>query len=335
MRAKREIAMKAAIVRGAGQTPVYGNFAEPVPSPGHNRIEVTAAAISHVVKSRASGKHYSSSDQFPFVVGIDGVGRLDDGRRVYFAMPKAPYGSMAERAVVPSAQCLILPDDLGDVTAAAIANPGMSSWAAYTERAKLTAGETVLVNGATGTAGRLAVQIAKHLGAKKVIATGRNADALQSVMALGADVTIPLVESETALEDRFKEQFAEGVDVVIDYLWGKSAERLLIAGAKAGADAVPIRFVQIGAVSGPDITLPSAALRSSAIELMGSGLGSVPLDRFVCCIGKLLQATMPGGFKIAAKPVSLSEVEQAWPKDDSTRRTVFTMNGRVEDGRGS
>jgi NADPH:quinone reductase-like Zn-dependent oxidoreductase len=211
------------------------------------------------------------------------------------------------------------------VTAAAIANPGMSSWAAYTERAQLKAGETVLVNGATGTAGRLAVQIARHLGAGKVIASGRNVDALRSVAALGADVTIPLVEPEPALEDCFKEHFAEGVDVVIDYLWGKSAERLLSAGAKAGKDAAPIRFVQIGSVSGANITLPSAALRSSAIELMGSGLGSIPLDRFINAIGGLMQATVLGGFKIATKPVPLSEVEQAWSRDDSARRTVFTV----------
>ncbi|HXY98438.1 MAG TPA: zinc-binding alcohol dehydrogenase family protein [Stellaceae bacterium] len=318
--------MKAAVVRGAGQTPVYGDFAEPVPSAGENRIAVTAAAISPVVKSRASGAHYSSSGRFPFVVGIDGVGRLDDGTRVYFVLPKAPYGSMAEQAVVPSAQCLPLPDGLDDVTAAAIANPGMSSWAAYTERARLKVGETVLVNGATGTAGRLAVQIAKHLGARKVIATGRNADALRSLAALGADATIALVGSEAALENSFKEQFAEGVDVVIDYLWGKSAECLLIAGAKAGAEAVPIRFVQVGSASGPDITLPSAVLRSSAIELMGSGIGSIPLDRLVNAVGGLLQATLPGGFKIAARPVPLSDVEEAWPKDDSTRRTVFTVD---------
>jgi NADPH:quinone reductase-like Zn-dependent oxidoreductase len=317
--------MKAAIVKAPGQTPVYEEFDDPVPCEGESRIAVTAAAISHVVKSRASGAHYSSSGQFPFVVGIDGVGRLDDGSRVYFVLPRAPYGSMAERTVAPSAQCLALPDELDDVTAAAIANPGMSSWAAYTERAKLKAGETVLINGATGTAGRLAIQIAKHLGAKKVIATARNPDALKSVAALGADVMIALVEDRAAMEDSFKEQFAQGVDVVIDYLWGPSAECLLIAGAKAGEDAVPIRFVQIGSVSGSDITLPSAVLRSSAIELMGSGIGSIPLDRLVLAIGGLLRATVPGGFKIAANPVPLPDVEQVWPRDDSTRRTVFTL----------
>jgi len=191
--------MKAAIVLGAGQTPVYGDFSEPVPYPGEHRIAVTAAAMSPVVKSRASGAHYSSSVRFPFVAGIDGVGRLDDGRRVYFLLPKAPFGSMAERTVAPSAQCLTLPDELDDVTAAAIANPGMSSWAAYKERARLSAEETVLVNGATGTAGRLAVQIAKHLRAAKVIATARNLEALKSIAALGADVTIPLVGEGTAL----------------------------------------------------------------------------------------------------------------------------------------
>jgi len=319
--------MKAAIVRTSGRPPVYADFAEPVPCAGESRITVTAAAISPVVKSRASGRHYSSSGQFPFVAGLDGVGRLDDGRRVYFVLPKAPYGSMAERAVVPAAHCLPVPDGLDDVTAAAIANPGMSSWAAYIERARLKPGETVLVNGATGTAGRLAVQIARHLGAGKVVATGRNAEALRAVAALGADVTIPLGEDPAALEESFQAQFAEGVDVVIDYLWGPSAERLLVAAARAGAEAVPIRFVQVGAVSGPEITLPGAVLRSSAIELMGSGIGSVPLDRFVHCIGGLLQAAGPAGFRIAARPVPLSQVEQAWPEDDSARRTVFTLDG--------
>jgi NADPH:quinone reductase-like Zn-dependent oxidoreductase len=321
--------MKAAIVRGAGQAPVYGDFPEPTASESERIVSVTAAAISSVVKSRASGAHYSSSGQFPFVVGVDGVGRLADGQRVYFVMPRAPFGAIAERTVAPLARLLPLPADIDDITAAAIANPGMSSWAAYTDRARLEAGETVLINGATGTAGRLAIQIAKHLGAAKVIATARDAKALEAAKSLGADVTIPLVEDEAALESAFKDQFAAGVDVVIDYLWGRSAERLLIAAAKAGKDAAPIRFVQIGSMSGPDITLPSAVLRSSAIELMGSGIGSIPFDRLILAIGGLLAATTRSGFQIAATPVPLSEFEQAWPLDDSRRRTVFTMGAAL------
>lgn len=315
--------MKAAIVRGPGLTPVHADFAEPAPEAGEARIAVTAAAISPVVKSRASGSHYSSANRFPFVAGLDGVGRLDDGRRVYFIMPRAPFGSMAERAVAPAAQCLPLPDDLDDLTAAAIANPGMSSWAALAERARLQAGETVLVNGATGTAGRLAVQIARHLGARKVIATGRDAEALGVVAALGADVTIPLGAEDLA--DRLTAQFAEGVDVVLDYLWGPSAASLLAAGAKAGPEGRPIRFVQIGAASGAEIALPAAVLRASAITLLGSGIGSVPPDRMVAAIAGVLQAARPAGLRIATTPVPLAEVEQAWNRDDGGRRTVLTI----------
>lgn len=319
--------MKAAIVLDAGRTPVFGDFQVPVASADEKLISVSAAAISQVVKSRASGKHYSSGNQFPFIVGIDGVGRLDDGRRVYFIMPNAPFGSMAEFAAVRSTQCIELPEALDDVTAAAIANPGMSSWAAYQERAKLKSGETVLINGATGTAGRLAVQIAKYLGASKVIATGRNSESLKALEGLGADVTIPLGQDKSVLEDAFKEQFAAGVDVVIDYLWGESAESLLIAAAKAGKDAVPIRYVQIGSISGPDINLPSAVLRSSAITLMGSGIGSIAFDRLVNATAELLRATVPGNFKIASKTALLADVETAWPLDDGNRRTVFEVGG--------
>ncbi len=281
--------MKAAIVREAGHAPVYGQFAEPIPQAGEQRVAVAAAALSQLVRSRASGTHYSSSGQVPFVVGIDGVGRLDNGARVYFVLPRAPFGSMAEWAVVPAAHILPLPDGLDDVTAAALANPGMSSWAAFTARAQLQAGETVLVNGGTGTSGRLAIQIAKYLGAQKVIATGRNAAALASLAALGADVTILLGDDPAALEEAFKEQFAQGIDVVIDYLWGGSAEGLLVAGAKAGVDARPIRFVQVGSISGSEIRLPAAVLRSSAITLMGSGIGSIPLDRLVTAIGGVVE----------------------------------------------
>jgi NADPH:quinone reductase-like Zn-dependent oxidoreductase len=318
--------MKAAIVMEAGKPPVYRDFKDPVAENGDVLVTVGAAALSNVVRSRAAGTHYSSSGQLPFVVGIDGVGRLDDGRRVYFVLPRAPFGSMSEKTVIRPSQCVTLPDDLDDVTAAAIANPGMSSWAALKERAKLKAGETVLVNGATGTAGSLAVQIARHMGARKVVATGRNAEALKALPGLGADVTIPLGQVGDAFEDALKEQFGgDGIDVVLDYLWGQSAERIIIAGAKAGKEAVPIRFVHIGSVSAPNITLPSAALRSSAITLMGSGIGSIPIDRMVNSIEELMQATIASGFEIATKTYPLSEVEQVWDAASGMSRTVFQM----------
>lgn len=313
--------MKAAIVQRAGEAPIFGEFAEPRPDPGERLIRVTAAALSPLSRARASGTHYSSSGAFPFVPGVDGTGRLEDGRRVYFLLPRAPFGAMAEATVVPDAQWLPLPDGLDDAAAAAIANPGMSSWAALLERARFRAGETVLVNGATGASGRLAVQIARHLGAGKVIATGRDAETLA---ALGADAAISLAGDAEAIEARFRQHFAQGIDIVLDYLWGMSAERLLIAGAKAGAERRPIRFVQIGTASGAEISLPGAVLRSSSIALMGSGLGSVALDRLIAAVGGVLQAAAGGGLTLAKRIVPLSDVERAWQEEDR-QRTVFAV----------
>lgn len=315
--------MKAALVKAAGTLPVYADFTDTVAAEGTVRVKVAASALSHVTKSRASGKHYSSSATFPFVAGVDGTGTLEDGTRVYFVFPEAPFGAMAEYSVVNKARCIPLPAALDDATAAAIAIPGMSSWVALVERAKLVKGETVLINGATGVSGRLAVQIAKHLGAAKVIATGRNAQALQSLQALGADVTISLAQDDDALRAEFRTQFKAGVGVVLDYVWGRSAELLLAGAAQGAPDAVPIRFVQIGAISGADVTLPGAVLRSTAIELMGSGIGSVAMPRILDAIAQLLKAAVPGNFQIATNPVPLSEVEQHWKDDEMRERTVF------------
>jgi NADPH:quinone reductase-like Zn-dependent oxidoreductase len=317
--------MKAAIVREVGASPVYGEFEEPAPGPGEKRVAVTASALSNLTRSRASGVHYSSAGKLPFVPGVDGVGCLDDGQRAYFVLPRSPFGGMGERTVVDCGRCIPVPDGLDDVTAAALPNPAMSSWAALVERAKFVAGETVLVNGATGASGRLAVQIAKHLGAKKVIATGRNTSVLAELATLGADSTVPLTGDWDANETVFEGHFAAGVDVVLDYLWGPSARHLLIAAAKAGEDQAPMRFVHIGAMSSAEISLPGAALRSSAIQLMGSGLGSVPMDRFLTAIRALLAAAVPAGLRIATRVVPLAEVQENWADAGGAPRVVFRV----------
>ncbi len=235
--------MKAAVVFDLAEGPVWADFIDPQPAPGQTLIDVRAAAISHVVKARASGRHYSFDGNLPFVPGIDGVGTTPQGQRVYFAFPTAPFGSMAQRAPVALQNCLPLPDALDDIQAAAMANPGMSAWASLVTRAQLQAGETVLINGATGSAGQLAVQIARYLGAKKIIATGRNA---QSLAALDADECIQLTADDKNLSGQFSAVSAAQIDVVIDYLWGHSAELLLPALAKYTPAGSPVRYVQVG-----------------------------------------------------------------------------------------
>jgi NADPH:quinone reductase-like Zn-dependent oxidoreductase len=324
--------MKAAIITAAGKTPVYGDFSEPVAGDGKEVITVSASALSQFSKSRSSGSHYSSEGVFPSVAGAEGVGRTADGRRVYFVSPEAPYGALAEKSLVRSERCVLIPDGLDDITAAAIANPGMSGWAALVERARLQTGETVLVNGATGTAGRLAVQLAKYLGAGKVIATGRNAAELEEIKTLGADIVIPF--SLGALqpmgtkkyEEALVKEFSNGIDVVIDYLWGESAKTIIIAIAKAVDDAKPVRFVHVGGASREEnIELPGAALRSSAIMLLGSGLKSVPLSALRDAIKNVFEVVESARLKVATKTVPLSEIASTWESASGKPRVVFTV----------
>ena len=324
--------MKAGIITAAGKPPVYGDFKEPVASQGRELITVTASALSHFSKSRSSGSHYSSDGAFPAVAGADGVGRTAEGRRVYFALPEAPYGALAERSLVRAQQCVAVPDGVDDVTAAAIANPGMSAWAALVERAQLQPGETVLVNGATGTAGRLAVQLAKYLGAGKVIATGRNETELQDLLSLGADVAIPFSlgadhpQGAKHHEQALRAEFAHGINVVIDYLWGESARTIIVAIAKTVEDATPVRFVHVGGASREEnIELPGAALRSSAIQLMGSGLKSVPFAKLLDSIRNVFEAIEPAKLQIATRTVPLSAIEKSWEDATGKPRVVFTI----------
>lgn len=307
--------MKAAIVEHAGQVPIYGDFPAPTPTEGEVTVHVVAAALTPLTRARAAGTHYTSGGSFPFIAGFDGVGRLDDGTRVFFVMPRAPQGSMAQQVTVPNGQWLALPDDVDDLTAAAIGNAGVSSWGALTERAKLQAGETVLVNGATGASGQLAVAIARHLGASRVIATGRNQAVLDT---LGADATIPLDGDEQAIQAAAAEHFGAGVNVVLDYLWGPSARALLLAAA-AGRRGVPVRFTQIGSITGEEIALPAGILRSSRIELLGSGIGSLSLNQMMSAAGSMFAAAAAARLMLDYRVVALADVAEAWGQSERER----------------
>jgi NADPH:quinone reductase-like Zn-dependent oxidoreductase len=319
--------MKAAIVHSFTKPPSFGDFGDPYSQSDDVLVSVAAAALSPLVRGHASGRHYSSGSQLPFIPGVDGVGTLPDGSRVYFAFPKPPFGAMAERTIVANNLVVPVPDCVDDVTASAIANPGMSSWAALTERAKFVSGESVLINGATGSAGKLAIQIAKYLGAKRVIATGRNASRFELLRSLGADVVISLEQPDEDLARAFKDEIANGVDVILDYLWGKTAELLIgaAAGGSRGAVAPRLRYVDIGSISGPSINLPATALRSTGLEIMGSGLGSVSNGALVAAIGALLNAVIPANLAVETETVPLAGVESAWIRDTGDRRLVFTL----------
>jgi NADPH2:quinone reductase len=318
--------MNAAVVHSFDTPPHYTTFAEPIPAEGEHLVTVAAAGLHPIVKSLAKGAHYGSSGELPFIAGIDGVGKLGDGTRVYFGGARSPFGTFAERSLAANWMCLPLPDAIDDATAAGIANPAMSSWAALTARAKFIAGESVLILGATGVAGQLAIQIAKRLGARRVIAAGRNSQALEKLKALGADAVISLNQDQPSLVSAFRTELADsGIDIVLDYLWGSPAESVLQAITQKGLRKATarIRFIQIGESAGRTISLPASTLRSSSLELLGSGFGSASLDQIRESLGDFFQAAAKQPFHFQTRCARLRDVETLWNNHEEGTRLVF------------
>lgn len=318
--------MNAAVVHSFDAPPRYTTFAEPVAAEGEKLVSVTAAGLHPIVKALAKGTHYGSLGELPFIPGVDGVGRLEDGTRVYFGISRSPFGTFSERALASSWMCLPLPDGINDETAAGVANPAMSSWAALTGRARFVSGESVLILGATGVAGQLAIQIAKRLGARRIVAAGRNPQALEKLGGLGADVVLSLEQDRSSLVSAFRKEFAEaGIDVVLDYVWGEPAESALEAISQKGLrKAAPrVRFIQIGESAGRTISLPAATLRSSGLELLGSGFGSASLEQIKQSLVEFFAAAAIKPFQFETKTVPLRDVEMVWNTAEEGVRLIF------------
>jgi len=318
--------MKAAIVLGPDQTPVYGDFDEPAPQDGFAVVRVSASALSNATRARATGSHYSMTGGFPLVPGIDGVGRTESGRRVGFLLPESPFGGMAQKTLVRDALCLPVPDNVSDVLAAAIINPGQSPIGALRVRAVLQRGEGVLINGATGTTGQVAVQIAKILGAGPVIATGRNPDALARLRELGADDTIDLSADADAVQDALVRHFGDGeIDIVLDYLSGSPTEVVLAALARGHKAAKTIRYVIAGSAASSSTTVSTSVLASSSLVLMGSGIGAVRVPDILQAATDALELAGSANLRIDTTELPLAQVERAWVTDYDRSRVVFTV----------
>ena len=310
--------MHAAVLHTLGKPPRFEEFADPTPGDGETLISVLATAVKPVDKQMASGSHYGSPRELPVICGTDGVGRMDDGTRVFFAAARRPYGAMAQQSVAPRGWCLPVPAAIDDVTAAALVNPGMSAWLTLTGRAQIEPGESVLILGATGITGTLAVQIAKLRGAGRIIAAGRNEQALSALRNLGADATIQLDKPGQDLTEAFAREAGEkGFNLIIDYLWGPPTEALLAAITRSdmSTKSSRIRLVEVGESAGPSISLNAAALRSSGLEILGAGTGSVPSrDVILDAYNQLMELAAAGRLHANTQPVPLSEVEDAWER---------------------
>lgn len=317
--------MKAAVLRKLGNEPCYEDFAEPVAQDGEVLVRVRAASLKSVDKQMASGSHYASTKELPAVCGVDGVGTLEDGSRVFFGGPRKPFGAMAERTVAPRAFCFPISDAVDDPTAAAIPNPGVSAYLVLTHNAKLASGESVLILGATGITGKLAVQVARLLGACRIVGAGRNKEALGKLLELGADAVIQLDQSDDDLKKSFaREAGKDGFNVVIDYVWGKSTEALLAALTQSEITSIGAenRLIQVGESAAPVISLPAAVLRSRALTIRGTA-GIPPRDALATAMKQIMDWAAAGQLTIETEAIPLAQVQEVWQRNERSRRIVL------------
>jgi NADPH:quinone reductase-like Zn-dependent oxidoreductase len=321
-----EVIMKAAVVSSFDSAPRYQEFPVPVPAGDDEMlVDVLAAGLHPRVRSQADGSHYTSTGALPLVPGVDGVGRGPDGLLRYFVLPDTTMGAMAEQTVIDTRRSIVLAEGTDPATVAAAMNPAMSSWVALRQRVSFQAGQDVLVLGATGNAGQMAVQVAKRLGAGQIIAAGRDAGRLAALPALGATATVPLGAGTGASSggDRLAKTAAD-VDVVLDYLWGQPATDAMIAIIANRADrGQPLSWIEIGSVAGPTAEIPSAALRAARLQLVGSGQGSVSTREYLAELNVLAQEIAAGTIDVDARAVPLADVEEAWAATDANHRIVL------------
>jgi NADPH:quinone reductase-like Zn-dependent oxidoreductase len=303
--------MHAAVITAYDAPPVHREHPEPVRT-GENDmvVDVLAAGLHHLTRAKANGSHYSAAAELPLVPGVDGVVRDESGSLRYAVLDDTALGTFAERTVIDRRRSVVLPDGVDPVQIAAAMNPAMSSWVALRRRIDFTEGQRVLVLGATGSAGRMAIQVAKRFGAAHVAAAGRDAARLAELPALGADETLTFDQIERAAD----------VDVVIDYVWGDPAARAMLPMLTARADrGAPLTWIQIGSIAGPVAPVPSAALRAARMRIIGSGIGSVSARDFLEELPALASAVAEGAIEVRVRAVPLAEVSQAWTAETDDR----------------
>ncbi|HXW35546.1 MAG TPA: zinc-binding alcohol dehydrogenase family protein [Acidimicrobiales bacterium] len=308
--------MHAAVVTAFDEPPHYQQFVVPTPGADQELVDVLAVGLHPRVRSAAAGKHYTSTGDLPLIPGVDGIGRMTDGTRVYFVADDELPGPMAERTVVDTRRMVSLPRDVDTLKIAAGMNPAMSSWVALRRRVPLERGQSVLVLGATGNAGTMAVQVAKRLGAGRVVGAGRDVDRLGALKDVGADEVVQITEDNEATGKALGKAASE-VDIVIDYLWGNPASTTIMALLTTRSDrGRELNWIQIGAVAGPTLELPSVVLRSANFRLQGVGQGAVSGGGYLAELPSLIDAIDSGTIGVKARALPLQDIEAIWTQPD-------------------
>jgi NADPH:quinone reductase-like Zn-dependent oxidoreductase len=295
--------MRAAVLHQYG-VPEAGEFDEPAAGPGQAVLEVLAAGVNPVDVAISAGRFYAGPPPLPSVAGREGVGMLE-GKRVYFDAPVAPFGSMAERALIDPSSAYPVPDALDDGVAVALGISGLAAWLALTWRAQLEQGEHVLVLGASGVVGQIAVQASKLLGAARVVAAARSQEGLERCLELGADAGVRLGERDD-LPAALAEAGGGRIDIVVDPLFGEP----LVSAVNAASFGA--RLVQLGASAGAEATIPSAAIRGKMLVIMGHANFAAPPEIKREAYLRLTEAAARGELRVDVDPIALEQVGEAW-----------------------
>ena len=322
--------MKAAVLHGPDEVPVYEDFDEPAASAGSEIVDLVASGIHHHTRSTASGRHYSQRGIFPVIPGNNAVARTASGDLVFTSSSRPPYGTLAERIASPEVMRFPLPADAPAEAIAAGVNPGMASWLPLTARqAENGSLGPVLVLGVTGMSGFLATQNARLLGATRVVGAGRNASGLDRAAGAGAEIVTLTGDLDTDAGALAAALGDEAPDLVLDFLWGSAAETAFAALGLSGTagDDEDIRYVQIGALAGTDASVPAALLRSRKVSISGSGVGSVSPAYLKAQIPAYLKLIADGSVKVPFRTFPLSDVSAAWTTSAEAGPRVVVVAG--------
>ena len=309
--------MRAAILREYGTAPEPGEFDDPSAAGDEQLVlDVLAGGLNPVDIRMASGSFYGGSPPLPSVAGREGVGRTPDGQLVYFDRPVAPNGSFAERTVVERAGVIELGADVDPALAVAFGIAGLAAWLALEWRARLREGETVLVLGASGVVGQIAVQGAKLLGAARVVGSARSD--LDKIKERGADAVVDAGATD-ALADALREACEGGADVVIDPVWGEPAAAALEA---CNPDA---RLVQIGESASATASIPSATVRGRMLSIIGHTNFRAPEDVKRAAYRRMVGHAAAGDLAVDVERVAIEDVPDAWERQQHSPHHKLTV----------
>jgi len=317
--------VRAAVIERYGELPVLRELPEPK-ADGASLIEVTAAPLNPVDISIAGGKFYAGSPPTPYVPGGEGIGRVlqvgKRGPRVFFKAA-LPNGALAERAVVGGGQTVPVPDSVPDGAAAALGTPGIAAYLSITRRGQLKAGETVLILAASGVLGAIAVQVARLIGAGRIVAGARDERALARAKELGADAVVDLKQID-GLTDRIREASGGQLQVVIDPVWGVPGVAALEAMSPLG------RFVQVGASAGQEAVVKSGAVRGRYLSILGYSNFLVPWEEQAAAYRKLVDYAAAGKLKVEFEILPLEAAADAWKRQAASphRKLVLSPQAR-------